>query len=216
MVAKNRHMAKQIGFRKKRNILPNLFGLLLFVAIVIVGYYWILDDAEYEITEYGGKTKIDSSIQKNTLEDSVETSKSDDGVIDKVLPAPNKIDKKPQSATNDENETKKEINISNSNSTEELSVLSPKNNEYLTSPFTITGKSGALDDKIYIRITNSAGIPLIEEFTIARGREGEEWKNFRITINYQFTSTKEGYVEVYTKSTEGDEQSLVRIPVYFN
>ncbi len=96
-----------------------------------------------------------------------------------------------------------------------IKVTSPEPNQQLSSPFKVDGQAIVFEDKVYIRVKNTGGKILIEESTTARHQPGTEWGDFSIEIKYEFKTTEEGFVEVYSLDQSGKEMNLVRIPVKF-
>ena len=96
-----------------------------------------------------------------------------------------------------------------------IKVTSPLSNEQLSSPFQVEGEAIVYQDKVYIRVKNSAGNALIEESVVAKHKPGTEWADFSISLNYEFSETKEGFIEVYSLDQNGREQNLISIPVKF-
>ena len=87
-----------------------------------------------------------------------------------------------------------------------IRVSSPEANAVLNSPFKVVGEArldssrqaNVFEGTVNIRITNLDGVALISEVANARASEVGEFGPFSITLNYQFSNTKEGYVEVYS------------------
>ncbi len=96
-----------------------------------------------------------------------------------------------------------------------IKVFSPTENEQLSSSFTVEGQSIVKDNKVYFRVKNTRDKVLIEETTTARTQAGTEWADFSIGIRYEFETTEEGFVEVYSLDDQGREANLVSIPVKF-
>jgi putative hemolysin len=96
-----------------------------------------------------------------------------------------------------------------------IKVFSPTQNQQLSSPFTIEGQSIVKDNKVYIRVKNTQDKVLIEETTTASTKPGTEWADFSIDIRYEFETTEEGFVEVYSLDNQGREVNLVSLPVKF-
>ncbi len=92
----------------------------------------------------------------------------------------------------------------------DISVDLPKDNDQLSSPFTVSGNADIDNDELFIRVIGINNNTLIEESTKASGSG-----DFKIEVNYEFSLTKEGFVEIFSKSVSGNEENLVRIPVKF-
>lgn len=86
----------------------------------------------------------------------------------------------------------------------------------LSSPFEVTGQARVFENTVNVDVTTLDGTPLIQQFTTANAPDVGEFGNFKQKIFYEFSSTKEGYVEVYSISAEdGSKINIVRIPVKF-
>lgn len=99
---------------------------------------------------------------------------------------------------------------------ENIIVTAPSADQAVTSPFLVTGQAKVFEGTVNLRVKNPPGDTMFEAFTTARGGEAGEWSNFSVTLNYAFTHTKEGLLEVYSISPkDGSEENLVGIPLKF-
>lgn len=96
-----------------------------------------------------------------------------------------------------------------------IKVESPVAGAQLSSPIELKGQSIAKDNMVYIRIKSKEGTTLITEDVKAVSKSGTEWADFSIKIEYEFTRTTEGFIEVYSLDDNDKEVSLVSIPVKF-
>lgn len=96
-----------------------------------------------------------------------------------------------------------------------LKLISPLVDEQLTSPFLVTGQAIVNEDKVYIRVKSKGGTTLISETTIAKHTAGTEWAGFSYKMVYEFSTTKEGFVEIYWLDQAGKERDLISVPVKF-
>ena len=94
-------------------------------------------------------------------------------------------------------------------------VNSPIADSQLSSPVTIEGRAKISGDKVYIKFENNAGTVLIEEIATLGVSSDDGYKNFSRKINYEFSTTKAGFIKVYSMSTAGDAENLVSIPVKY-
>lgn len=101
------------------------------------------------------------------------------------------------------------------NLNQNITITSPIAGEQLVSPFKVAGQAIAYQNKIYIRVKNKSGATLISLDTLARQQTGMQMADFSMEIKYEFNTTKEGYVEVYSFDQNGQEVNLVSIPVKF-
>lgn len=96
-----------------------------------------------------------------------------------------------------------------------LIVTSPASDSQLTSPFVVEGKAKINTDKIYIRVKTTSGKALIVETADLGTADAEGYKSFKQKISYEFSTTKEGFVDIYNLGGTGAEENLVSIPVKF-
>jgi putative hemolysin len=96
-----------------------------------------------------------------------------------------------------------------------ITLTSPQADAQLSSPFTVVGSAKISSDKVYIRIKNTTGKVLIEETALLGEIQLDGYAGFSRKISYEFSTTKEGVIEVYDLSASGAEENLVSIPVKF-
>jgi len=96
-----------------------------------------------------------------------------------------------------------------------ITVTAPTPNAQLSSPINVEGSAKVKDNKIYIRVKSSDNKILIEETTTVKNIGADGFGDFSIKINYEFSTTKEGSIEFYSKNASGSEENLVSIPVTF-
>jgi putative hemolysin len=95
-----------------------------------------------------------------------------------------------------------------------ITVISPVANEQLTSPIIVTGRAKTQDNKIYVRVKSKAGSTAISVDGTLKNIGADGYGDFKLTINYEFSTTKEGSLDVFGKDGE-TEVGLVNIPVKF-
>jgi putative hemolysin len=95
-----------------------------------------------------------------------------------------------------------------------LTVTGPQADEQLTSPIQVTGRAKSSDNKVYVRVKSKDGQTLIDVSGSIKNIGADGFGDFSLKINYEFSSTKEGIIEVFTKQNESEE-NLVSIPVKF-
>ena len=96
-----------------------------------------------------------------------------------------------------------------------IRLTSPTADSAMTSPMKIAGEVSPEVTSLGVRIKNTKGETLIEEAVRARAGSGDVPGLFEVHIEYQFTSTKEGLVEVYVRGEDGSEKDAVTVPVRF-
>lgn len=96
-----------------------------------------------------------------------------------------------------------------------IKLETPQSGDQLSSPFEVKGQSIVKDDTVYVRVKSKEGSTLIEEDVKAVNQPGTEWADFSINIEYEFSRTTEGYVEVYSLDDNDNKVNLISIPVKF-
>lgn len=100
------------------------------------------------------------------------------------------------------------------NQTDEVSLATPASGSTVSSPFTLSGKAKVT--KVYFLITNAAGVPLIaENASVHFGGSADSWGTFQYKIGYSFSSTKNGFIEVFTADPNEQGEPDIRIPLSF-
>lgn len=109
----------------------------------------------------------------------------------------------------------------NSVSKEEIRSLATENsiegieaNEEISSPITITGKTPASKDQLFVELRDSEKNSKIRAYALVTENEGKE-NTYQITLNFIFSSTSEGYIAVYELDSNGQEKNLTELPVKF-
>lgn len=92
-----------------------------------------------------------------------------------------------------------------------ITIETPTSGSAVTSPIVITGKvKAAAGEPIDIQITTKSGTVLIGETANLKTSGPDGWGPYKITIAYQFSSTREGYIVI----SHGSDTASV--PVTFN
>jgi putative hemolysin len=100
------------------------------------------------------------------------------------------------------------------NTSANITVSSPTSDEQLISPITVSGRAKTSDNKIYVRVKSKSGSTVISVNGTVKNVGADGYGDFKLTINYEFSTTKEGFIDVFSK--DGDtEVNLVSIPVKF-
>jgi len=95
-----------------------------------------------------------------------------------------------------------------------ITVNSPVVDQQLTSPIVVSGRAKTPDFKIYVRVKSKSGTTAISVNGTVKNIGADGYGDFKLTINYEFSTTKEGSIDVYGKDGE-TELGLVNIPVKF-
>ena len=96
----------------------------------------------------------------------------------------------------------------------DITVTSPVDDEQLSSPFQVEGRAKAENNMVYVRVKSISGATLINVEGSVKNVGNDGFGDFSIKINYEFSNTKEGFVEIFSKQGE-NEVDLVAIPVKF-
>lgn len=95
-------------------------------------------------------------------------------------------------------------------------VTSPKENESVERPITITGRARVFENTISYRVKDADGFVLVSGSTIYESKDAGEFGDFSITTNYLEPKGPTGTVEVYNGSAkDGTDENLVSVPVSF-
>jgi putative hemolysin len=97
-----------------------------------------------------------------------------------------------------------------------ITVNLPVADSQLSSPFEVSGKAKVADNKVYIRVKSKSGQALIELNTSVKNISTDGFGDFKTNVNYEFSTTKEGFVDVYSINQQTQaEENLISIPVKF-
>lgn len=103
------------------------------------------------------------------------------------------------------------------NTTPLITLSSPVDNTHVLSPIEIKGQAKNGISKVNIRVTNLAGAPLINLTADVKFlKASSAWGDFKAKVAYEFSQTKEGYLEVYSENASGDKENLVKLHLYFD
>ena len=98
-----------------------------------------------------------------------------------------------------------------------IKIFNIKAGDNIISPVNIKGEGAAFENILIVELRNSDHIALVQEHATLKSPDIGVNGPFSITINFDFSSTKEGYIAVYEQSAkDGTEINLVEIPVKFN
>ncbi len=87
-------------------------------------------------------------------------------------------------------------------------------NEEISSPVTISGKTTASKDQLYVELRDSEKNSKVRVYAVVNENE-EEMNTYQVTLNFIFSSTSEGYIAVYELDENGKEKNLTELPVRF-
>ena len=98
-----------------------------------------------------------------------------------------------------------------------IQVSNIKAGDNLVSPVIIEGAGVAFENTLTVELRNQAHETMVKEYVTTKSSYLGKSGLFKITLSFDFSSTKEGYVAVYEESAkDGSEVNLVEIPVTFN
>ena len=89
-----------------------------------------------------------------------------------------------------------------------IAVTAPVANAQLVSPFYVQG-TAETGTSVFVRVRSAGGAPIFTESVSVSNRA------FKGKLLFDFTSTKNGSVEVFQKDADGKEVNLVSVPVIF-
>jgi hypothetical protein len=96
-----------------------------------------------------------------------------------------------------------------------IEVTSVKAGDNLVSPVVIEGEGLAIDNVLIVELRNAEHEAMVKESVSIKAAIGELGP-FKITLDFDFDTTKEGYVAVYEQGADGAELNLVEISVKYN
>ncbi len=95
-----------------------------------------------------------------------------------------------------------------------IRVVSPKINEAIKSPITISGQAAVFEAVLHARLKDGSGIVLAEQRLMSK--EGQKMSPFSAEVKYKKPTRSKGNIEVFTFSPkDGSEINKVVIPVRF-
>ncbi|MCK5357482.1 MAG: Gmad2 immunoglobulin-like domain-containing protein [Elusimicrobiales bacterium] len=98
-----------------------------------------------------------------------------------------------------------------------IQVSNIKAGDNLVSPVIIEGTGAAFENTLTVELRNQDHETMVKEYVATKASYLGKSGTFKITLNFDFSSTKEGYVAVYEESAQdGSEVNLVEIPVIYN
>ena len=98
-----------------------------------------------------------------------------------------------------------------------ITVSNIKSGDNLVSPVTIEGDAVAFENTVIVELRNQDHESMVREYVTTKAPDLGKSGPFKITLSFDFSNTKEGYVAVYEESAkDGSEVNLVEIPVTFN
>ncbi len=98
-----------------------------------------------------------------------------------------------------------------------ITVSNIKAGDNIVSPVTIEGDAVAFENSVIVELRNQAHETMVKEYVTTKAPDVGQSGAFKITLSFDFSSTKEGYVAVYEESAkDGSEVNLVEIPITYN
>ena len=188
------------SFLKNRNGLA-LIGILLAVAIVIVLAYGLF----YSFKNTNTNEVVKDLVGNNQV-DTLNKAKSDIEDINETVETKNLL------SLNDE----KNDEIKTAIGKDQIKIFNINDGDTVASPLKIEGEAVAFENNLIVELRNNEHEVMVQEFTTIKSSDIGVPGSFAITLNFEFSNTKEGFVAVYEESAkDGSEQNLVEIPVKF-
>ncbi len=106
------------------------------------------------------------------------------------------------------NKTTEEVVSDSGNKIEILNIEIGGN---LASPLAIEGEGSSESGSLIVELRNQEHETMVKELVEVKANKGEKGL-FKITLNFEFSSTKEGFLAVYE---DNDKDNLLEIPVKF-
>jgi len=99
---------------------------------------------------------------------------------------------------------------------DQIRITNIQSGDILVSPVRIEGEDVVFKGNLFVELRNGDHKTMVKEPLISKSAQIGESKTFAITLNFEFSNTKEGYVAVYELDDEVEgEKNLVEIPVKF-
>lgn len=96
-----------------------------------------------------------------------------------------------------------------------LDIQAPAPDMTVASPFLVQGRAKG-GNSIAVRIFNSSRILLIEEkINLKAAPDSDGYRPFQAKLNYIFTNTKDGFLEVALIDEKGEEKNQQEVPLKF-
>ena len=108
-------------------------------------------------------------------------------------------------------EKKEEIKTAN----KDTSINDIKDGDTIDSPISIVGKTNASKNKLFVELRDSEHASKVRGYAVITENENAQ-NDFKITLNFVFNSTKEGYIAIYELDENGQEKNLVETSVKYN
>jgi hypothetical protein len=153
----------------------------------------------------------------NSLVETLNNAKSDIGGINKKTEAINeatrKEEKDPDVAEKDESAGSK---IETTFSDGGIKIFNIIEGQTIASPIKIEGEGVSSDNTLVAELRDEKHNTKVSGSVAIKSGEAGKNGSFAITLHFQFSNTKEGYVAVYEKAAEDSrEKNLVEIPVKY-
>ncbi len=98
-----------------------------------------------------------------------------------------------------------------------ITVSNIKAGDNIVSPVVIEGEAVAFENTVTVELRNQEHETMVKEYVTTKAPDVGKSGPFKITLEFDFSSTKEGYVAVYEESAkDGSEVNLVEIPITYN
>ncbi len=95
-------------------------------------------------------------------------------------------------------------------------VESPSAGDVLSSPFEISGRARVFENVLNVDVKKEDGTVVISEVVLVRANDIGEFGTFSLNLDFQFTQTRKGTIEIYSLSPkDGSKENMVVIPVEF-
>ena len=133
-----------------------------------------------------------------------------------IQPTPTPITDTTQPPTPQQSTSPVTSPASTPNSSVNIIVTFPQSGETVTRPFTVTGEARTFEQHVSLRLSQTDGKILVEDFTTATAPDLGIFGPFEKQLQYPVPSQSTGVLEVFQASPkDGSEIDKVTIPVRF-
>ncbi|PLX20974.1 hypothetical protein C0584_04285 [Candidatus Parcubacteria bacterium] len=115
-------------------------------------------------------------------------------------------------AMEEQKEEPKQEEIKQTNSSNTIDNI--EENSTISSPITINGTTQASKNELFIELRDSEHNSKVRGYAVVSEND-DAVNTFKITLNFLFNSTKDGFVAAYELDENGQEKNLVEIPVQY-
>lgn len=190
-------MLKYLFRNNKGTAYVGLLVAVLIIAIIGIGSFYFAKNNANDADDLAGDNIVET----------LNKAKEDVNNINKNIEDRNEVIKNAEF-----NDTEGQEFIGN----DMIKVFGIKEGDTISSPVKIEGEGIAFENTLIVELRNNNHEALVKEFVTTKAPDAGQSGPFAITLNFEFSNTKEGYIAVYEESAkDGSERNLVEVGVKF-